>query len=420
MLVGFIMLGEARRHLPVLRDRRARAAGALGGGTVTAALALILVGALTKSAQLPFHFWLPAAMAAPTPVSAYLHAAAMVKAGVYLVARLLARVRRRPRCGVPVVGARPRHHARRRLARAAAVRPQAAARLRHGEPARLPHGAGRRRHPRRGARRGRDAARARPLQGGALPRRRHRRPRHRHPRPARALGAGPSAAGSAIIAAAAAASMAGLPPLLGFVAKEAVFTAFLADDDRAAARRPRAGRGLGPHRRLQRPVPLGRVRAQARRRRHPRAPAGAAADLAGRALRARRARARHCEPRGRRRRAGSPPPIRGVPRRRRATTSRCGTASGCRCWRPPSRSRSATRCTADGAARAARRPLSAFALAQHGYELAVGGTERVATAVTGRLQVGLVPTYLTVILVTVVALPGTAVLVGGSWPDQSV
>src|SRR5690606_42062253 len=48
----------------------------------------ILLGAVTKSALLPFHFWLPAAMAAPTPVSAYLHAAAMVKAGVYLVARL--------------------------------------------------------------------------------------------------------------------------------------------------------------------------------------------------------------------------------------------------------------------------------------------------------------------------------------------
>ncbi|MFZ2511673.1 MAG: Na+/H+ antiporter subunit A, partial [Gordonia sp. (in: high G+C Gram-positive bacteria)] len=84
MLVGIIMLGEQTGSY-LLSDLVATPPS----GTYAAiAVALILVGALSKSAIVPFHFWLPGAMAAPTPVSAYLHAAAMVKAGVYLVARL--------------------------------------------------------------------------------------------------------------------------------------------------------------------------------------------------------------------------------------------------------------------------------------------------------------------------------------------
>lgn len=57
------------------------------GPIIDAAIVMLLIGAISKSALFPFHFWLPGAMAAPTPVSAYLHAAAMVKAGIYLIAR---------------------------------------------------------------------------------------------------------------------------------------------------------------------------------------------------------------------------------------------------------------------------------------------------------------------------------------------
>jgi len=82
MLVGLIALGQAAGTNSLAAIVAAPPSGAL----VMLAAPLILAGALSKSALAPFHFWLPGAMAAPTPISAYLHAAAMVKAGVYLVA----------------------------------------------------------------------------------------------------------------------------------------------------------------------------------------------------------------------------------------------------------------------------------------------------------------------------------------------
>ncbi len=85
MLAGFILLGIVGGTLDI---------SALDGEAIRSSplylgiLLLVALGAFTKSAQFPFHFWLPGAMAAPTPVSAYLHSATMVKAGIYLLARL--------------------------------------------------------------------------------------------------------------------------------------------------------------------------------------------------------------------------------------------------------------------------------------------------------------------------------------------
>lgn len=84
MVVGMIALGQQAGSYSMAAILAAPPAGPL----VAVSALLILAGALSKSALVPFHFWLPGAMAAPTPISAYLHAAAMVKAGVYLVAVL--------------------------------------------------------------------------------------------------------------------------------------------------------------------------------------------------------------------------------------------------------------------------------------------------------------------------------------------
>ncbi|MGY5765623.1 Na+/H+ antiporter subunit A [Brachybacterium sp. DNPG3] len=87
MLVGLLMLAHGAGSMRLSEIVTSPIWVEASPVTITAAL-LVLAGAVTKSALVPSHFWLPGAMAAPTPVSAYLHAAAMVKAGVYLILRL--------------------------------------------------------------------------------------------------------------------------------------------------------------------------------------------------------------------------------------------------------------------------------------------------------------------------------------------
>ena len=418
MLLGLVLLGEAAGTYRISEIVAQGQAGGLRGGTVTLALALILVGALTKSAQLPFHPWLPAAMAAPTPVSAYLHAASMVKAGVYLVARLAPGFADRPVFWVPTVvlglgtmavgGWRAlAQHDLKRLLAFGTVSQLGFLMVLFGAGTRVAGTAGI----------------AMLLAHGLF-----KAPlflvtgtvdHATGTRDVRRLsGLHASLRGTVVVAAAAAASMAGLPPLLGFVGKEAALEAFLGEHSLrgglitaglvagsvftaaysarflwgAFARKPDV-----PDTPVHRPGPLLTV------------PSGICA-VAGLAL---AIVVPVVDADARSYAAGLP----GAPDYHLALWHGLGlplllSAVAIGLGYALHRVRSTVGRLAGHLPRALT--------AQRLYEVAVGGTDRVATAVTGRLQVGSVPTYLTVILVAVVALPGLSTLLAGSWPDQPV
>jgi multicomponent Na+:H+ antiporter subunit A len=419
MLLGFVLLGEAAGTYRISEIVALGQAGGLGGGTVTAALLLILVGALTKSAQLPFHPWLPAAMAAPTPVSAYLHAASMVKAGVYLVARLSPGVADRAEWWVTVVvlglatmavgGWRALFQTDlKRLLAFGTVSQLGFLMVLFGAGTRIAGIAGI----------------AMLLAHGLF-----KAPlflvtgtvdHATGTRDVRKLsGLSRSLRGSAVTSAVAAASMAGLPPMLGFVGKEAAFEAFLVYDDLrnwlvalglvagsvlTVAYSARFLWGAFGRKPGVDDIPVHRPG------RWLTAPATVCA-VAGLVF-------------------GIANPVVDADAQSYASAYPPGPVDyHLALWHGlgPALFASAVALVLGYALHRARGPVGRLAghtpralSAQHAYEVAVGGTERVAIQVTGRLQAGSVPIYLTVILAAVVVLPGLATLLGGTWPAQPV
>jgi multicomponent Na+:H+ antiporter subunit A len=420
MLLGFVLLGQTAGTYRISQIVELGRAGDLGGGTVTAALALILVGALTKSAQLPFHPWLPAAMAAPTPVSAYLHAASMVKAGVYLVARLSPGFADERVWWVTVVVlglATMAVGGWRALSQTDLKRLLAFGTVSQLGFLMVLFGAG----TRIAAIAGVAMLLAHGLFKAPLFLVTGTIDHATGTRDVRKLsGLRTSLRGSAVTAGAAAASMAGLPPLLGFVGKEAGFEAFLAEHDTrgvivvaglvagsvfTAAYSARflwgafAVKPGVPDTVVHRPAAVLTL------------PAGICA-LAGLVL-------------------GVANPFVDADAQSYAAAYPAGPEPGYHLalWHGLGLPLllSAVALLGGYALHRARSGVNRLAghtpralSAQHAYDVAVGGTDRVAVMVTGRLQAGSVPTYLTVVLVAVVVLPGLATLVGGTWPAQPV
>lgn len=400
MLLGFVLLGEAAGtyRISEILDRPPT------GGAVPVALVLILLGAFTKSAQLPFHPWLPAAMAAPTPVSAYLHAASMVKAGVYLVARLSPAFAGVPAWWVPIVvagvgtmligGFRALRETDLKRVLALGTVSQLGFLM-------VLFGAG----TRVAAYAGITMLLAHGLFKAALFMTVGTVDHATGTRDLRELsGLWTSMRGTAVAAALAAASMAGIPPLLGFVGKEAAFAAFLDEGNWPTALGILAGSVLtvaytarflwGAFAR-KRGVDDTAVHAPGPLLTWPTwlcALAGLALGLTYGLVDAVATPYATAYPGAEYRLAlwhGFGLPL---------LFSAIAVVAGVAVFRAPLPRR--------------RFPLDA----QRAYDGAVAGLGRVATGVTGRLQVGSLPFYLGTILAVVVALPGTATLVGGAWP----